>query len=737
MTGVGRRDGGSWLVGGSSNVGVSIGGADGVAWGSSGAVIEPSRNGGLAAFGLAIDEGPPGTFTIGQLASARALDQDIVDGGTSATFVTSVARDIDGGLVLAGTIAGHHVFGARQLVAFPVNGNGVGGAGFIWRVRRDGVDDVGGCRSSAECPGQICEPLSRTCVDACTAAADCGAGNSCDLLTGLCGSDCSSIPCGAGFACRVARAVSSTCVPVCTAFAPGALCSAETECCSGASGLCVEASADRVDFHAHVMTPDVGGVQWQEVLDTSPFRRAGAPIGVVGGVPVLFSGTGSTGPDAFAFQEGSNAWIVQTINDGSPVPAACDLTDGVGFATANNALWMLGGRTRDGAANGTVCELSPAGTDFVDVSERALALPLVVIDAAVAAVGTSLLVFGGTDDAGIATGALRRLDVAAQTLAFETLVVSGGPGPRHGATMTVDPADAGALLLLGGIVDGQASAEVWRLTDAAGTPGWQRLADLPTPRAFAGAVTFANQFAVIVGGSDGSDATRDVLRFEGGVATLLADVGFDAPRRGLRPSVVPLTTATTALVVGGVDIVTEGVCLVDGVGDLPLCGDGRLDVGEVCEDGNIVGGDGCAADCRSFDGLTSEVEPNDDGATAVGTDDFQATAAQGPFPGDAIIAGSIADGDEDAYAITNPGVAPVTVTLRTFGVGGLGTCTFDSIIQVRGADGIEVANDDDGGDGACSLLDVRLQPAETLFVNVTAFSDDGAFDYRLQLNFAE
>jgi cysteine-rich repeat protein len=32
---------------------------------------------------------------------------------------------------------------------------------------------------------------------------------------------------------------------------------------------------------------------------------------------------------------------------------------------------------------------------------------------------------------------------------------------------------------------------------------------------------------------------------------------------------------------------------------LPRCGDGRLDAGEVCDDGNTAGGDGCAPDCRS------------------------------------------------------------------------------------------------------------------------------------------
>ncbi|MBL8949712.1 MAG: hypothetical protein JNK82_02975 [Myxococcaceae bacterium] len=33
---------------------------------------------------------------------------------------------------------------------------------------------------------------------------------------------------------------------------------------------------------------------------------------------------------------------------------------------------------------------------------------------------------------------------------------------------------------------------------------------------------------------------------------------------------------------------------------LPRCGDGRFQGGEVCDDGNTVGGDGCAADCKSL-----------------------------------------------------------------------------------------------------------------------------------------
>jgi cysteine-rich repeat protein len=33
---------------------------------------------------------------------------------------------------------------------------------------------------------------------------------------------------------------------------------------------------------------------------------------------------------------------------------------------------------------------------------------------------------------------------------------------------------------------------------------------------------------------------------------------------------------------------------------IPRCGDGILDAGEACDDGNTIGGDGCAADCKSL-----------------------------------------------------------------------------------------------------------------------------------------
>ncbi|MEZ4365476.1 MAG: hypothetical protein R2939_04200 [Kofleriaceae bacterium] len=55
--------------------------------------------------------------------------------------------------------------------------------------------------------------------------------------------------------------------------------------------------------------------------------------------------------------------------------------------------------------------------------------------------------------------------------------------------------------------------------------------------------------------------------------------------------------------------------------DRLLCGDGEVEAGEVCDDGNRLGGDGCAANCLTFtcgDGVLDAGEACDDGNVAAG-----------------------------------------------------------------------------------------------------------------------
>src|SRR5688572_8823484 len=42
-------------------------------------------------------------------------------------------------------------------------------------------------------------------------------------------------------------------------------------------------------------------------------------------------------------------------------------------------------------------------------------------------------------------------------------------------------------------------------------------------------------------------------------------------------------------------------CVGDACPPEAFCGDGKLTVGEACDDGNAVAGDGCTADCKSIE----------------------------------------------------------------------------------------------------------------------------------------
>jgi cysteine-rich repeat protein len=72
-------------------------------------------------------------------------------------------------------------------------------------------------------------------------------------------------------------------------------------------------------------------------------------------------------------------------------------------------------------------------------------------------------------------------------------------------------------------------------------------------------------------------------------------VGIDT-WRFLDPDEIPLDLTETAVLIAS-DV--PSACRTDCT--VPRCGDGILDAGEVCDDGNTVGGDGCSADCKSLD----------------------------------------------------------------------------------------------------------------------------------------
>ncbi|WP_437998556.1 DVUA0089 family protein [Sorangium sp. So ce185] len=167
---------------------------------------------------------------------------------------------------------------------------------------------------------------------------------------------------------------------------------------------------------------------------------------------------------------------------------------------------------------------------------------------------------------------------------------------------------------------------------------------------------------------------------------------------------------------------------------VPVCGDGLIDAPEVCDDGNTDGGDGCDAACR-LEGATAEIEPN---ATPAEAD------ANGAVAPGALVSGAIEpEGDVDLFALQLTTISDLR--LETFDSSGPDRCAggVDTALALLAADGATVlASDDDGGVGACSLIDStspggaaarRLSPG-TYYVSVRGFPELPGARYTLRVS---
>jgi hypothetical protein len=125
----------------------------------------------------------------------------------------------------------------------------------------------------------------------------------------------------------------------------------------------------------------------------------------------------------------------------------------------------------------------------------------------------------------------------------------------------------------------------------------------------------------------------------------------------------------------------------------------------------------------------SESEPNDDGATAQLTLDFDPGAAGGPFTAPTVVAGAIdTRGDDDFYAVRNAKAYPVLVHLQTYATwdGAIGTCPFptDPTLDLYLADGtLAVHRDYHGISSDCEPLEYELAAGATIYVRVTGHGD--------------
>jgi cysteine-rich repeat protein len=147
----------------------------------------------------------------------------------------------------------------------------------------------------------------------------------------------------------------------------------------------------------------------------------------------------------------------------------------------------------------------------------------------------------------------------------------------------------------------------------------------------------------------------------------------------------------------------------------PGCGDGLIQSGEQCDDGNTTSGDGCSATCQAESPY--EIEPNNSTATA-----------NALWSGTSLWKGSInplLDHDYFTFNLTAIG----TPTLTTHTVNDPTACTFDTVIHLLDHTGTQIVQDDDGGVNSCSMISSALYPqvhnlpVGTYYVWVQAYND--------------
>jgi cysteine-rich repeat protein len=145
--------------------------------------------------------------------------------------------------------------------------------------------------------------------------------------------------------------------------------------------------------------------------------------------------------------------------------------------------------------------------------------------------------------------------------------------------------------------------------------------------------------------------------------------------------------------------------------------------GEQCDDGNLNAGDCCTATCQIEP--SCEIEPNEWCTQATGP--YTATAAS-----DLILKGSL-ESATDLDFFTFELLATSDLRIETFDDGGPGSCvSLDTQLQFHNADCWQIASDDNGGLGDCSMLDattnpaLRQLPAGTYGLRVTGSASDSA-----------
>jgi cysteine-rich repeat protein len=148
------------------------------------------------------------------------------------------------------------------------------------------------------------------------------------------------------------------------------------------------------------------------------------------------------------------------------------------------------------------------------------------------------------------------------------------------------------------------------------------------------------------------------------------------------------------------------------------CGDGYVDAGEECDDGNFNDDDGCDLECNF---QSSEDNPN---GSLNQADPYQPPAYYGSVS---------SENDRDTVSIDVPAGYMLVAQTSDLGDGACSQLQMDTFLELFDDAGDLVADDDDSGIGFCAALVAPGLPEGEYFVRLTGSGGSSDFFYRLEI----